>query len=298
MPLERALNGTPGMISMRTESLFGLSLVYLTFDDDVDAFKARTLVTERLADRRPAARASTPSSRPSTRRSARSTSTGSTSDRHDLHELRSEQEWMVARSSAPGARASPTCVRVRRLPEGGPRRGRPGAPARARPDAAGRQRRRSRKSNVERRRRLPAPRRSGAGDARRRLPRAREDSQNVVLEARHGTPVTVGDVARVLLSQHAAARRASARRQARDRRGLRAAAPRREPDARARRRPRQGRRAQRQDPAAGHEDRAVLRPHRRWSSHTLGTVHHNLLFGGSCSSSRGLAVPAHASAAR
>src|SRR5262252_907073 len=48
LPLERALNGTPGMISMRSESLFGLSLIYQTFDDDVDAFKARTLVTERI----------------------------------------------------------------------------------------------------------------------------------------------------------------------------------------------------------------------------------------------------------
>ena len=41
MPLERALNGTPGMILMRSESLFGLSLITLTFDDDVDAFNAR-----------------------------------------------------------------------------------------------------------------------------------------------------------------------------------------------------------------------------------------------------------------
>src|SRR5215510_7299443 len=48
LPLERALNGTPGMIAMRSESLFGLSLIYQTFDDDVDAFKARALVTERV----------------------------------------------------------------------------------------------------------------------------------------------------------------------------------------------------------------------------------------------------------
>src|SRR5882724_12063837 len=48
LPLERALNGTPGMISMRSESLFGLSLIYQTFDDDVDAFKARARVAERI----------------------------------------------------------------------------------------------------------------------------------------------------------------------------------------------------------------------------------------------------------
>src|SRR4249919_3190426 len=49
LPLERELNGTPDVISMRSESLFGLSLIYLTFDDGVDAFRARTRVTERIA---------------------------------------------------------------------------------------------------------------------------------------------------------------------------------------------------------------------------------------------------------
>ena len=40
MPIERVLNGTPGAILMRSESLFGLSRVLLTFDDDADSFKA------------------------------------------------------------------------------------------------------------------------------------------------------------------------------------------------------------------------------------------------------------------
>src|SRR6476660_8298014 len=48
LPIERALNGTPEVISMRSESLFGLSLVYLTFDDGIDAFRARTRISERL----------------------------------------------------------------------------------------------------------------------------------------------------------------------------------------------------------------------------------------------------------
>src|SRR5215470_16829030 len=50
VPVERVLNGTPGMLLMRSESLFGLSLVTLTFDDDADAFKSRAIVTERLSD--------------------------------------------------------------------------------------------------------------------------------------------------------------------------------------------------------------------------------------------------------
>ncbi len=49
IPLERALNGTPGMTRLRSESLFGLSLVTLTFQDDADAFKSRALISERIA---------------------------------------------------------------------------------------------------------------------------------------------------------------------------------------------------------------------------------------------------------
>ena len=49
IPLERALNGTPGMLQMRSQSLFGLSLVTLTFHDGVDSFHSRTQITERLA---------------------------------------------------------------------------------------------------------------------------------------------------------------------------------------------------------------------------------------------------------
>ena len=48
VPLERALNGTPGMIGMRSESQFGLSLVTLVFDDSADAFRSRVLIQERI----------------------------------------------------------------------------------------------------------------------------------------------------------------------------------------------------------------------------------------------------------
>src|SRR5678815_2731780 len=50
LPLERALNGTPGLFRLRSISLFGLSFVTLTFDDTVDAIRARQQVTERLGD--------------------------------------------------------------------------------------------------------------------------------------------------------------------------------------------------------------------------------------------------------
>src|SRR3954470_10429098 len=49
VPLERALNGTPRTLNLRSESLFGLSLVTLTFDDDADAFISRMHVAQRIA---------------------------------------------------------------------------------------------------------------------------------------------------------------------------------------------------------------------------------------------------------
>jgi cobalt-zinc-cadmium resistance protein CzcA len=97
VPLERALNGTPGMISMRSESLFGLSLIFQTFDDDVDAFKARALVTERVQ----AANSDLPAGA-DVEVGPEATPLGEVyqfrvaSDRHSLHQLRSELEWTIS----------------------------------------------------------------------------------------------------------------------------------------------------------------------------------------------------------
>jgi cobalt-zinc-cadmium resistance protein CzcA len=48
LPLERALNGAPGLSRLRNLSLFGLSFVTLTYDDGVDPYFARQQVLERL----------------------------------------------------------------------------------------------------------------------------------------------------------------------------------------------------------------------------------------------------------
>ena len=50
LPLERALNGTPGLARLRSLSLFGLSYVTMTFEDGIDVYLARQMVTERLRD--------------------------------------------------------------------------------------------------------------------------------------------------------------------------------------------------------------------------------------------------------
>src|SRR5262249_39722010 len=96
VPIERVLNGTPGTILMRSESLFGLSLVTLTFDDDVDSFRSRTIVNERLAEAdRPCGR--------NVRLAREATRLGEVyqfvmlSDRHTFTETRSELEWTVSR---------------------------------------------------------------------------------------------------------------------------------------------------------------------------------------------------------
>jgi len=49
LPLERALNGAPGLTNLRSISLFGLSFLTLTFDDNIDLLRARQQTTERMA---------------------------------------------------------------------------------------------------------------------------------------------------------------------------------------------------------------------------------------------------------
>ena len=96
VPLERVLNGVPGAISMRSESLFGLSLIFITFDDDADVFRSRMLIAERIAT------ADVPDEA-DVRLAPDATPLGEvlqyrlSSDRHDLYGLRAAQEWTVSR---------------------------------------------------------------------------------------------------------------------------------------------------------------------------------------------------------
>src|SRR5690606_2535922 len=48
IPVERALNGLPGMHVMRSKSTFGLSIITLVFQDGVDDYWARMRIQERL----------------------------------------------------------------------------------------------------------------------------------------------------------------------------------------------------------------------------------------------------------
>src|SRR6185437_10425240 len=48
-PIESAVIGGPGVATLRSESIYGLSVVLVTFADNVDAYAARQGVAERLS---------------------------------------------------------------------------------------------------------------------------------------------------------------------------------------------------------------------------------------------------------
>ncbi len=50
LPLERAMNGVPRVMTRRSKTIFGLSVIQLTFEDGVDDYWARSRVLEKLND--------------------------------------------------------------------------------------------------------------------------------------------------------------------------------------------------------------------------------------------------------
>ena len=97
VPIERVLNGTPGHDLMRSESLFGLSLVTL------DVRRRRGFVQVAGASSPSAWRGGSAAGhqrrswRPRPRRSARSTSSASSATAIRSRETRSELEWTISR---------------------------------------------------------------------------------------------------------------------------------------------------------------------------------------------------------
>ncbi|WP_027014277.1 efflux RND transporter permease subunit [Comamonas composti] len=95
-PLERELNGTPGLVSLRSESYFGLAMINLVFDDEAESFHARAEVSQRLpqAD---LPEGVTPEMAPDYTPLGKIFYYSLRSERHTLAQLRTEQEWHVVR---------------------------------------------------------------------------------------------------------------------------------------------------------------------------------------------------------
>ncbi|WPB55529.1 CusA/CzcA family heavy metal efflux RND transporter [Xylophilus sp. GOD-11R] len=96
LPLERVLNGTPGLQALRSESYFGLAMVSMVFEDGADSFRARAEVTQRLpqADLPDDV---VPEMAPDYTPLGKIYYYRLASDRHTLSQLRTEQEWNVTR---------------------------------------------------------------------------------------------------------------------------------------------------------------------------------------------------------
>src|SRR2546429_1411090 len=96
VPLERVLNGTPRTMQLRSESLFGLSLITLTFDDDADPFISRMHVAQRMASAN-LPDGVTPVLAPEATPLGEVYQFRVASDGHDLYQLRGELQWTVSR---------------------------------------------------------------------------------------------------------------------------------------------------------------------------------------------------------
>ncbi len=96
-PIEVAMNGLPQLTEVRSISKFGLGVITVVFEDDVDIYFARQLVLERLQS----ARESLPPNLPEPEMGPVTTGMGEIyqyfleSDSLDLMELRSLQDWVI-----------------------------------------------------------------------------------------------------------------------------------------------------------------------------------------------------------
>jgi len=96
-PVENALNGLPGIESMRSSSVLGLSVITIVFLPNRDIYLSRQAVTERLAGLAAQLPQGTlpPTMTPLTSSTGDLMSIGITSDRLSLIELRTVADWVI-----------------------------------------------------------------------------------------------------------------------------------------------------------------------------------------------------------
>ncbi len=97
VPIEYALNGVPFLKKVRSSSEFGLSVVTAIFDDECDLYLARQLVQQRLNTLRLSPEVPTPQLGPVISTFSQIFMYYVTSDRHNLIDLRTIQDWTIAK---------------------------------------------------------------------------------------------------------------------------------------------------------------------------------------------------------
>jgi CzcA family heavy metal efflux pump len=96
-PVENAVNGTPDLESMRSQSIQGLSVITILFNEKTDVFRARQMIGERLAE---AAQqlpqgVETPGMAPLTGATSLALVIGITSEKRSLMDLRTFADWTM-----------------------------------------------------------------------------------------------------------------------------------------------------------------------------------------------------------
>lgn len=94
IPIERVLNGLPGLVTMRSRNTFGISSILLVFEDGVDDYWARQRVQERLNEIELPFGAM-PGLNPLTSPTGEIYRYIIESDNHDLRELTDLNKWLI-----------------------------------------------------------------------------------------------------------------------------------------------------------------------------------------------------------
>ena len=94
IPIERAINGLPGMHVMRSKSTFGLSMITIVFKDGIDDYWGRQRIQERLNETE-LPYGAVPGLDPLTSPIGEVYRYLIESDRHSLRELTDFQNWVV-----------------------------------------------------------------------------------------------------------------------------------------------------------------------------------------------------------
>lgn len=96
-PIENAVNGATGLATIRSESIPGLSVITIQFNDNIDLYNARQGISERLSELGSAlpAGVDTPRLSPLTSSTMDLLKIGLLSDKLDPYALRDQAEWVI-----------------------------------------------------------------------------------------------------------------------------------------------------------------------------------------------------------